>query len=159
MSDKLCRKGFQPRGMSINKSPPHLCRHQPSEVQMLLLPLPHWPEPHFFFPLQIWQVKLPREMTWSQSPGHMAGAPVTAQVSGAGLGWGLWIGRAGSLGIIWGLKGSDEEVEKLGNYFWKEMSVTREKQGWRASSSAMRKCTGSESNWPSSRFLFLVFGG
>lgn len=55
-------------------------------------------------------------MTWNQSPDQVAEAPVTAQVSGAGLGWGLWTGRAGSLGIFWGLKDSDEEFEKLGNH-------------------------------------------
>lgn len=86
----------------------------------------------------------------------MAPGWVTAQVSWAGLGWGLdWEG---------GLPGNhvgSEEFEKLGSRLLKgNVSNSGGKTRRRAASSlAPRQCTGSESNWLPSRLLFLVFGG
>lgn len=66
-------------------------------LQMLLLPPPQLTRALgrllLLLPLQSWQLQLCREMTWSQSPGHVAEAPVTAQVSGAGVGALGWEGR------------------------------------------------------------------
>lgn len=123
MSDKLCRNGLQPLGVSVNKSAPHLCRHQPSEVPMLLLPPSPLTRALFSRPFADLAIKAPQGNDLEPEPrSHAWGPSYSSGVRGwARLGALDWAPNPepplGSLGIIWGLKDPDEEFEKLGNHF------------------------------------------